>query len=210
MCRQRIRIRFSKTGDLRLISHRDLVRVWERLFRRASLKLAMSEGFHPKVKMSFPSALGLGIAGLNEVMEVELAELLDAPVLRQRLEPLCPPGLQILEITAMPEGSRKPALVSTTYEVAVPVDQYEATDEAIQEVMSQEELLIQREGRKEPINVLADLAQLALLPEQGVLRIQINASRTASVRPQEVLNIVGLGESEAHGRYLTRTVVELK
>ena len=35
MVRQRVRIRFAKQGDLRLIGHRDLMRTWERLFRRA-------------------------------------------------------------------------------------------------------------------------------------------------------------------------------
>ncbi|HBO42708.1 MAG TPA: hypothetical protein DD670_01970 [Planctomycetaceae bacterium] len=64
--RQRVRIRFSKQGDLRLIGHRDLVRVMERLFRRAELPLGMSQGFHPKPRMSFPTALALGIGGLTK------------------------------------------------------------------------------------------------------------------------------------------------
>ncbi len=74
MIRQRVRIRFRKEDDLRLISHRDLVRTLERLFRRAELPLGMSEGFHPKPRMSFPSALAVGIAGTDEVMELELSQ----------------------------------------------------------------------------------------------------------------------------------------
>ena len=35
---QRVRIRFRKEGDLRLISHRDLLRLFERLFRRGKLR----------------------------------------------------------------------------------------------------------------------------------------------------------------------------
>ena len=74
MARQRVRIHFAKQGDLRLISHRDLMRTWERLFRRAGVALAMTEGFHPKPKMMFPSALAVGIEGLDEVLEIELPE----------------------------------------------------------------------------------------------------------------------------------------
>ena len=59
----RIRIRFTKKGDLRLLSHRDLVRAFERLFRRVGVELAMSQGFHPRPLMTFPDALALGIAG---------------------------------------------------------------------------------------------------------------------------------------------------
>ena len=63
MVRQRMRIRFTKQGDLRWLSHRDLMRTWERLFRRAGVPLGMTEGFHPKPRMNFPSALAVGIAG---------------------------------------------------------------------------------------------------------------------------------------------------
>ncbi len=107
MIRQRVRIRFCKDGDLRLISHRDLVRVFERMFRRAGLQLSMSEGFHPKARMSFPSALALGIAGLLEVMEFDLAEVLEAEDLIAILERVAPPGLTILNLRLLEEGDGK-------------------------------------------------------------------------------------------------------
>ena len=66
MIRQRARIRFRKEGDLRLIGHRDLVRAVERTLRRAGVQLSMSEGFHPKARLNFPSALSVGITGEDE------------------------------------------------------------------------------------------------------------------------------------------------
>ena len=45
----------------------------------------MSEGFHPKARMSFPLALSLGIEGLDEVMEVEFRESLAAEEIGSRL-----------------------------------------------------------------------------------------------------------------------------
>ncbi len=68
----RTRIRFAKQGDLRFASHRDLLRVMERLFRRADVAVRQSEGFHPKPRFMFPSALGLGITGSDEVFDVDL------------------------------------------------------------------------------------------------------------------------------------------
>jgi len=100
MVRQRVRMRFCKQGDLRLIGHRDLMRCLERLFRRAGLPLAMSQGFHPKPRMTFPSALALGIEGVDEVLELELTESPPAEELLQRLTPHAPPGLG-------PKSSRK-------------------------------------------------------------------------------------------------------
>ena len=81
----RVRIRFCKQADLRLISHRDLVRTIERLFRRAGVAVSLSEGFHPKPRMMFPSALAVGIDGLDEVLEVDLADALEPDELLGKL-----------------------------------------------------------------------------------------------------------------------------
>ena len=114
MVRQRLRIRFRKQGNLRLIGHRDLVRSLERLFRRAGLRLAMSEGFHPKPRMSFPSALALGIEGLDEVMELQLAEPCTAEELLERLESHEIPGLSFRSVEVLSPQSPKPRRAATT------------------------------------------------------------------------------------------------
>lgn len=93
--RNRFRIRFAKTGLLRWIGHRDLQRLWERMLRRAGVRLSMSAGFHPKPRISFPSALALGVEGLDEVVEVDLAESIDAEAVRQKLVADDQPGLVI-------------------------------------------------------------------------------------------------------------------
>jgi radical SAM-linked protein len=109
--RIRYRIRFAKTGLLRWISHRDLARLWERLVRRAELKLSMTEGFHPKPRIGFPSALALGVEGLNEVVELELAEELKVNELFDRLQSDEQPGLEILSVVRLPGGFGKAQLL---------------------------------------------------------------------------------------------------
>ncbi len=99
MIRQRVRIRFTKQDDLRWISHRDLMRVWERLFRRAGVALSMTEGFHPKPRINFPSALAVGIAGLDELLEVDLAEQHTADSLQAAIQPELPPGMRVAQST---------------------------------------------------------------------------------------------------------------
>ncbi len=100
--RIRYRMRFAKTGLLRWISHRDLARLWERLLRRAELRLSMTEGFHPKPRVAFPSALALGVESLDEVVEIELAEAWDAGDLLSRLRDDKQPGLTIKSVTQLP------------------------------------------------------------------------------------------------------------
>ena len=117
--RLRVRIRFTKQGDLRWISHRDLMRTWERLLRRAEFPLGMSEGFHPKPRMNFPSALAVGIAGDDEMLELELSEAWSAEQVSAAIAAQAPPGLAIRWVEVMPPGSKKAQATHLTFTVAV-------------------------------------------------------------------------------------------
>src|SRR4028119_2220334 len=100
----KVRLRFSKSGDLRLVSHHDLMRCLERTLRRAALPMAQSQGFNPRPKVVFPLALGLGIEGLREVVELELAEPIGPAEVLRRLAAAAPPGLVFFEAEAVGPG----------------------------------------------------------------------------------------------------------
>lgn len=211
MIRQRVRIRFRKEGDLRWISHRDLARAFERLFRRMGLRLSMSEGFHPKARMSFPSALGLGIAAVDEVMEFELAEHADQDDLARQFAALAPPGLVVFDVQTLNENTPKAKIASMSYEAPVSPERRQAVAQAIEHIAAQDQWLIERDDRSAPLDLKADLESLELTdgPEGPLVRFRLAATREATVRPREVLAAVGLSDLENEGRCLTRTRVEL-
>src|SRR5437868_12937696 len=68
--RTKFRVRFRKAGDLRLVSHHDLLHCVERMFRRAALPVSATQGFNPRPRVSFAQSLALGVIGLNEVLEL--------------------------------------------------------------------------------------------------------------------------------------------
>ncbi len=85
------------------------MRCLERLMRRAGLALGFSQGFHPKPRMTFPLALAVGIEGVEEVMEVELAESYTAEELLRRLAPQAPAGLDVPRPSkSSPRAARRP------------------------------------------------------------------------------------------------------
>src|SRR5262245_28820306 len=88
----KVRLRFGKRGDLRLVSHHDLMRCLERMLRRARVPMATSQGFNPRPKMTFVLALGLGIEALREVVDLELTDPWPTPELLARLRACAPPG----------------------------------------------------------------------------------------------------------------------
>src|SRR5207248_977173 len=145
--------RFTKHGDLRWLSHRDLMRTWERLFRRAEVQLGMTEGFHPKPRMNFPSALAVGIAGDDEMLEVELCEDWPAERLAAALTAQAPPGLSIQEVESMLPGRKKSQAVGVTFAVEVPPPRRAAAAERIAAFLTETTHEISREGRTAPLEL---------------------------------------------------------
>jgi len=206
--RLRVRVRFTKMDDLRWISHLDLMRVWERLFRRAGVVLSMTEGFHPKPRINFPSALAVGIAGLDELLEVDLAEPHTAESLQAIIEPQLPPGMKLGAIEVLPAPDRKAQVTHVTFEQSIPLDRQQALRDRIAWLLEQPQFVITRDGRAAPLDLRPLINNLAI--EGDVLRLRLNVSRDGSARPREVLAALQISDLEYEGFYLTRTSVEIE
>ena len=207
MVRLRVRIRFCKQGDLRFIGHRDLMRCLERLFRRAGLALSFSEAFHPKPRMTFPLALAVGIEGVDEVMEVELAERYEADELRRRLSPQAPPGLAFRDIEVLPEGAKKAQVRSASYEAPIPAPCEAGLGQRIGNLLAAATWPIERGPKRAAIDLRPLLLELAF--DERVLRMRLRVEAQGSVGPRDVLGVLGLGQLEQQGIRLCRTAVEI-
>ena len=208
MVRQRVRIRFCKKEDLRWIGHRDLVRSMERLFRRAGLRLAMSQGFHPKPRMSFPSALAVGIEGLDEVMELELVESYAAQELGHRLASHTLPGLGFHSVEVLPPGSRKARLTRAAYQVPIPAPRRDAVADRAAKLMAKSSCPIQRPNHRGPVDLRPYLDQLIV--RDGVLTIRLRGRGGQCVGARDVLRALNLDDLEQDGVCLRRTAVEIE
>jgi len=202
----RMRIRFAKQGDLRFASHRDLLRVMERLFRRVDVAVRQSEGFHPKPRFMFPSALALGISGQDEVFEVDLLRAWGPVELIALLATQVPPGLTLLAAEVVPPGAKKAQASRLCYELPLPVERLADASRAVDRVNAADSLLAQREGREAPVDLRATLEELSIC--QGVLRMTLRAIHTAQARPRDILEVLELADLEFSGP-LVRSRVEL-
>ena len=96
---QRLRVIFGKQGDVALISHLDLLRLFDRVLRRASIPIAFSGGFHPGPRISPASALALGATSSGEIVDFELTERLDPAVFKERLVDHLPADIPVYDVT---------------------------------------------------------------------------------------------------------------
>src|SRR5688572_31819086 len=82
---QRLRIRYAKRGRLRVTSHRDFSRAFERAVFRARIPMAYSSGFNPHPRISYAGASPTGAASEAEYLEIALAETIDPDDVRRAL-----------------------------------------------------------------------------------------------------------------------------
>jgi radical SAM-linked protein len=198
MVRHRVRIRFRKEGDLRLIGHHDLARVWERTFRRAGIVLRMSEGFRPKPRMVFASPLALGVAGADEPLDVELAGPRSADEIRALVSERLPEGLSINRVEALPDDAPKPRALRVTFEVPIPAERQAAVARHISQATA---------APRGDDRVMAFVDEIAL--SGGQLRFVARVTPEGTTRPRDLLACLDLGDLAEQGLFLTRTSVEL-
>jgi radical SAM-linked protein len=89
---------FSKTGDIRFISHLDLMRLFQRVIRRADLPVVITQGFSPHLKISITRALKLGIESGSEELVMSMREAVAPDVISRSMNSKLPGGIRIKEI----------------------------------------------------------------------------------------------------------------
>ena len=93
-----VRIRFSKTGAAKYISHLDLMRCFSRAMVRAEIPLWYTEGFNPHPYMNFAMPLSLGMEGMREVLDIRIVGDITNAELKERLSNAVPDHLEIIEV----------------------------------------------------------------------------------------------------------------
>jgi radical SAM-linked protein len=203
----KVRIRFRKSGDLRLVSHHDLMRCFERMLRRAELPFHSTSGFHPKPRLVFALSLPLGVVGCEEVVELELDAETDPEQVRERLARVAPAGLEILGARRIDPKTGAQA-GRATYRIAVPHERAGDLPGRVAEILIAAECWVERtRPRPRRINLRPYVHNIRVLPD--TLEIALWITPTGSARAEEVLNLLGLGDLLTAGAVLERIKLEL-
>jgi radical SAM-linked protein len=197
---QRSRLRFAKGEPLKYISHLDLARTWERIFRRAGLPVAYSQGFNPRPRFQIAAALPVGVTGRNEVLDVWLTESLASGDLLARLPPVLPPGLVVLDIeeVALRAPSLQSQMRAADYRVVIRTQESaESVRTRLQALLDAPTILRQRhhKGKLQTYDLRPLVQSVCVASGQAgdlVLVMRLEASPEGAGRPDQVLDALGL------------------
>ncbi|GAA0242153.1 TIGR03936 family radical SAM-associated protein [Saccharothrix mutabilis subsp. mutabilis] len=148
---QKLRLRYAKRGRLRFTSHRDIARTFERALRRAGVPMAYSQGFSPHPKVSWVGAAPTGVASEAEYVEVSVVEAVDPAALRDALDAVLPPGLDVLEVVQAAGGSLPERIEASAWRVELPGVPPEALAAAVEAFLAAGSVEVERltkDGRK--------------------------------------------------------------
>ena len=121
--KQRLRVWFGKVGDMALVGHLDLIRLFDRVVRRADLPISFTGGFHPNPRISLANALPLGVTSTGEIADFELAESIDVESFREKLVAKLPENIPIYKVESidLKAPSANQLLEAAEYVIAVAV-----------------------------------------------------------------------------------------
>ncbi|OHB42951.1 MAG: hypothetical protein A2069_06885, partial [Planctomycetes bacterium GWB2_41_19] len=184
----------------------DLMKVFERAIRRANIPIAMSKGFNPHPRLSLLLALSVGIAGKDEVLEIELLQSVPSESLVESLGRQLPKEIQILSVEAIPLASKSPVR-DVTYEIIFKETGFLKTLK-ISEFLQQSAIVVNRtkDGYQKPFDIRPSIQEITVRPNGLILSIKMISEGMA--RPEEVLHAL-CGNEKKELFEIIRTKVNL-
>ena len=192
-----VRVWFEKKGMIRYISHLDLMRTVTRAVRRSEVPLWYTEGFNPHPYMTFSLPLSLGTESECESMDIKIEGDITNGEIFEKLKAVMPDGINVTAVTEPVFDPTEIAYGEFTIDFDGNFDR-EKAKEAIDSLLSQDEIIIQKLGKKGHKKVMKelDLKPLIFEPvvsdtENGIrLFVRLPAGSKTNVNPSLLAELI--------------------
>ncbi|MBG1267301.1 TIGR03960 family B12-binding radical SAM protein [Nostoc sp. WHI] len=210
---QRLRVWFGKQGNMALVSHLDLIRLFDRVVRRASLPISFTGGFHPMPRISLASALALGATSNGEIADFELTVPVAVDSFREQLTREMPTDIPIYHVEQIDLKAKAATQLLESAEYLITVAALEEATSLqwqnwIDTIKAKEELWYEqttKSGKSQLINLRDRLFELELVETSKSIAESISVIRYVGsyrqdgflLRPEQILfmlRIVTSGE----------------
>ncbi len=184
-----VRLRFSKTGRAKYISHLDINRAFQRAFSRAKINLWFTEGFNPHPYMSFSLPLSLGVESLCESVDIRITDDISDGEIKSRMNAVLPEGIRIVDVYEDFSDSKEIAFSDYVYKL-----EFKDNEEALkrlEDALNAPEILALKKGKKGKRRILkeTDIKQFIVkynfsLRDGGiVLNVRLLAGQDKNLNP---------------------------
>ena len=190
------RLLFEKTGNAIWISHLDLMRLFQRSFKRAGLPLTHTQGYNPRASVSIALPLSVGVASCCELLEYELEgeEKPSHKEIVSRLNDALVEGVRVIHsydnCAKIKNLAFLDANVDLEYDAGIP----EGAEDAIRELFSRREIIVEKKGKNgiTDQDIAPMIKKLEIAPLDGnVLRISARVCcQNPSLNPIQLVTAI--------------------
>ena len=189
------RLLFTKTGDAVWISHLDLMRLFQRAFKRAGLALTHTQGYNPRPSVSIALPLSVGMESVCELLDFDLeGECPPYEEITSRLNEALIPGVQVLQTYGQCGKIRDLSLLSCQitmeYDAGVP----DFARETISELFRQDSLMVEKKGKNGIVqqDIIPMIRRLELSqPDEHALQIEaLICCQNPTLNPAQIVSAI--------------------
>ena len=171
------RLLFEKTGNAVWMSHLDLVRVFQRAFKRAGLMLTHTQGYNPRPSVSIALPLSVGIESRCELLDFTLDGCdISNDEIRSRLNTALLSGIRILDVYEAGRKIRELSLlrcqIQMEYDREIPTN----AEKMLQQLFSASDLTVTKKTKSglQEQNIIPMIRQI-IFSREGEQQISVEA-----------------------------------
>ena len=168
------RLVFEKTGRAVWISHLDLMRLFQRAFKRAGLALKHTQGYNPRPTVSIALPLSVGVESVCELLDFELdGDLPAMDDIRDRLNSALVEGVRVLSVSHGGKKIKELALLDCTLTLQYDGGAGEDAVKAIRELFDRPSVVVEKKSKNGPVgqDIIPLIRKLDVNPDEGNVRL---------------------------------------
>ena len=181
----KIRVRFSKQGQMKFIGHLDMVRYFQKVMRRGEIDVAYSEGFSPHQKMSFAAPLSVGVLSKGEYFDMEVNSTLSTKEAIERINEQNVEGVKVLSYKLLPDNAKNAMDVMSAADYFVYTDIF--TDDDITGFINQDSINVIKKTKKSEKEVDIKPLIYSIKKEDNGIFIKLAQGSAQNLKPELVV-----------------------
>lgn len=190
----KLRMRFGKKGIVKFIGHLDIMRYFQKAFRRANVDIRYSQGFHPHPYLSFASPLGVGLESYGEYLDMEVNSYDDLEAMKDAVNAQMTEGITVYSIHLLPDDAKTSMsmIAAADYEIDFRDNMSPCgkvrLEEAVTHFMAMPVIRVIKKTKKSEREIdIRPLIYDMHVTEEGHIRMQVAAGSSTNLKPELVM-----------------------
>ncbi len=188
----KVRIKFEKDGIMRFIGHLDIMRYFQKAFRRSNIDIQYSKGYSPHQLISFAAPLGVGLTSEGEYMDIVMGQCPPSDKLVEAINEQMVEGIRIISAVKLPDDSKNAMSIVDTADYRITFRDGMKPDfdfaQAITDFMAQPEIMVTKKTKKSEKTMDIKTMIHEFRVDGDAVFMNINTGSTENLRPEQVIS----------------------